>query len=154
MSRLPVSLLTGFLIVAAAVLPAASAAASAEQDAINQLNQVRQSNGLAQLRTSESLHRSSSRYAKHMIDADYFGHASRIAASGAFGRVGETLELHAGFRVDPGGTINELDELARAPHGAAVEQLPLGRDGDRPRTNRVEACDRVGGARGRAPVAV
>ena len=107
MSRLPVSLLTGFLIVAAAVLPAASAAASAEQDAINQLNQVRQSNGLAQLRTSESLHRSSSRYAKHMIDADYFGHASRIAASGAFGRVGETLELHAGFRVDPGETINE-----------------------------------------------
>ena len=107
MRRLPVSLLTGFLIVAAAVLPAASAAASAEQDAIDQLNQVRQSNGLAQLRTSESLHRSSSRYAKHIIDTGYFGHASRIAASGAFGRVGETLELHAGFRADPGGTINE-----------------------------------------------
>jgi hypothetical protein len=137
LSRLPVSLLTGFLIVAAAVLPGASAAASAEQDAIDQLNQVRQSNGLAQLRTSESLHRSSSRYAKHIIDTDYFGHASRIAASGRSGR-----------------DCQRVDELARAPHGAAVEQLPLGRDGDRPRTNRVEAGDRVGGARGRAPVAV
>jgi uncharacterized protein YkwD len=107
LSRLPVSLLTGFLIVAAMVLPAASAANTAQQDAIAQLNQIRQANGLAQLRASESLFRSSSRYARHMIAADYFGHASRIAASSAFGRVGETLELHSGWKADAGQTIDE-----------------------------------------------
>ena len=83
MRRLPVSLLTGLLIAVAVVLPAAPAAASAQQDAIDQLNQVRQANGLAPLRASESLHRSSTRYARQMIDTDYFGHASRIAASSA-----------------------------------------------------------------------
>ena len=89
------------------VLPAASAAATAQQDAIDQLNQIRQANGLAQLRASESLHRSSSRYARHMIATDYFGHASRIAASSAFGRVGETLELHSGWKADATQTIDE-----------------------------------------------
>ena len=107
MSRLPVALLTGLLIAVAVVLPAAPAAASAQQDAIDQLNQVRQANGLAQLRASESLHRSSTRYAKHMIDTEYFGHASRIAASSAFGRLGETLELHSGWQADPAQTIDE-----------------------------------------------
>jgi uncharacterized protein YkwD len=106
LSRLPVLLLTGFLIAAAAVLPVASAAADPQRDAIDHLNQIRQANGLAQLRTSESLHRSSSRYAKHMIESDYFGHASHIAASSAFGRVGETLELQNGWSVDPASTIS------------------------------------------------
>jgi uncharacterized protein YkwD len=104
LSRLPV-FLTG-LLIAAALLPAAAAAASAEDDAIDQLNEVRQANGLSKLRASESLHRSSERYAKHMVDSDYFGHASRIAASSAFGRVGETLELNSGWKVDPGQTIS------------------------------------------------
>jgi len=107
LSRLPVSLLTGFLIVAAMVLPAASAAATPQQDAIDQLNQIRQANGLAQLHASESLFRSSGRYARHMIATDYFGHASRIAASSAFGRVGETLELHSGWKADAAQTIDE-----------------------------------------------
>jgi uncharacterized protein YkwD len=117
LSRLPVSLLTGFLIVAAMVLPAAAAAATAQQDAIDQLNQVRQANGLAQLRASGSLHRSSSRYARHMIAADYFGHASRISASNAFGRVGETLELHSGWKADAAQTI---DEWMHSPAHRAV----------------------------------
>ena len=89
------------------VLPAATAAASPQGDAIAQLNDVRQANGLSELQASESLHRSSTRYAQHMIDTDYFGHASRIAASGAFGRIGETLELHPGWKADPGQTIEE-----------------------------------------------
>jgi uncharacterized protein YkwD len=104
--RLPVSLLTG-LLIAATVLPAASAAASVQDDAIDKLNSIRQANGLPSLRASQSLHRSSTHYARHMIDADYFGHASRIAASSAFGRVGETLELHSGWKADPAQTINE-----------------------------------------------
>jgi uncharacterized protein YkwD len=107
LSRLPVSLLTGLLIAAATVLPAASATASPQGDAIAQLNRIRQANGLRELRASESLHRSSTRYARHMIAAHYFGHASRIAASGAFGRVGETLELHSGWTADPAATISE-----------------------------------------------
>jgi uncharacterized protein YkwD len=105
--RLPVAVLTGLLVVAATVLPAATAAASPQQDAIDQLNVIRRANGLAELRASDSLHRSSTRYARHMIENDYFGHAARIAVSSAFGRAGETLELHAGWNADPAQTITE-----------------------------------------------
>jgi uncharacterized protein YkwD len=104
LSRLPVALLTGFLIAVTVALPAA---ASPQSDAISQLNQIRTSNGLPVLRASESLYRSSTRYARKMIDTDYFGHASRIAASSAFGRVGETLEMHSGWRTNPSETITE-----------------------------------------------
>ena len=114
MSRLPVALLTGFLIAAVLALPAA---ASPQRDAIIQLNQVRQAHGLPSLRASESLYRSSTRYAHHMIHADYFGHASRIAASSAFGRIGETLELHSGWNADPARTI---DEWMHSPGHRAV----------------------------------
>jgi uncharacterized protein YkwD len=103
LSRLPVSLLTGFLIAAVVALPAA---ASPQGDAINQLNQLRQASGLPALQASESLHRSSTKYARRMIENDYFGHASRIAASSAFGRIGETLELHPGWNADPAQTIS------------------------------------------------
>ena len=41
-----------------------------------------------------------------MVENDYFGHASRIAAGSAFGRVGETLELHPGWKPDPAQTIS------------------------------------------------
>jgi uncharacterized protein YkwD len=101
--RLPVSLLTGLLISAVVALPAA---ASPQQDAINQLNQQREASGLPALRASDSLERSSTRYARRMIATDYFGHASHIAASSAFGRIGETLELHAGWKADPAQTIS------------------------------------------------
>jgi uncharacterized protein YkwD len=103
LSRLPVSLLTGFLIAAVVALPAA---ASPQGDAINQLNQLRQASGLPALQASESLHRSSTKYARRMIENDYFGHASRIAASSAFERLGETLELHSGWKADPAQTIS------------------------------------------------
>jgi uncharacterized protein YkwD len=102
LSRLPVALLTGFLIAAVVALPAA---ASPQGDAIGQLNQLRKASGLPSLQASESLQRSSTKYARRMIATDYFGHASRIAASGAFGRVGETLELHSGWKADPAQTI-------------------------------------------------
>lgn len=103
MSRLPVSLLTGLLIAATVALPAA---ASPQGDAIGQLNEVRASSGLPALRASESLHRSSTRYARRMIRTDYFGHSSSIAASSAFGRLGETLALHGGWRANPAQTIS------------------------------------------------
>jgi uncharacterized protein YkwD len=98
--RLPVAVLTGLLVVA--LLPAAQAAANAQSDAIAQLNQIRHAHGLKELRPSRSLHRSSTRYAEHMVDTDYFGHGSRIAVSSQFGRAGETLELHSGWQPEPG----------------------------------------------------
>jgi uncharacterized protein YkwD len=102
--RLPVAVLTGLLVVA--LLPAAQAAANAQRDAIDQLNQIRRSHDLKELRPSPSLHRSSTRYAEHMVDTDYFGHGSRIAVSSRFGRAGETLELHSGWEPEPGLAIN------------------------------------------------
>jgi uncharacterized protein YkwD len=103
--RLPVVLLTGFFVAAATLLPAAPAAATAEQHAIAQLNQIRQANGLPALRASGALHRSSTRYAHHMVATHYFGHESRIAVSGHFDRAAETLAMHAGQRAQPGRTI-------------------------------------------------
>ena len=41
-----------------------------------------------------------------MVDADYFGHASRIAVSSPFGRAGETLEMHSGWKPEPGVAIS------------------------------------------------
>ena len=106
MRRLPVAVLTGALIAAAVVLPAGPAAASAQEDAIAQLNQVRSANGLPQLRVSPSLHRSSTRYARQMINTDYFGHRSRISVSSQFGRAGETLALQSGWGSPPSQTVH------------------------------------------------
>jgi len=114
--RLPVALLTGLLILA--LLPAAQAAANAQRDAIDQLNQIRAAHGLKALRPSRSLHRSSTRYAEHMVDTDYFGHASRIAVSSAFGRAGETLELHSGWQPEPGLAISGW--MNSPPHRAVL----------------------------------
>jgi uncharacterized protein YkwD len=97
--RLPVAALTGLLVLA--LLPAAQAAASAQRDAIVQLNQIRRDHGLAALRSSRSLHVSSTRYARHMVSSNYFGHGARIAVGSQFGRAGETLELHPGWEPDP-----------------------------------------------------
>jgi uncharacterized protein YkwD len=102
LSRLPVFVLTGLLIAAAIAAPAAAAPAGA---AIDQLNDIRRASGLAPLRQSPALARSSTRYARHMIRADYFGHSSRIAVSSQFGRAGETLALHNGFSPQAGATI-------------------------------------------------
>jgi uncharacterized protein YkwD len=97
--------LTG-LVLLVTLLPAAEAAANAQRDAIDQLNTIRRAHGLAALRQSRSLHQSSTRYARHMVKADYFGHASRIAVGSQFGRAGETLELHSGWQPEPGVAIS------------------------------------------------
>jgi uncharacterized protein YkwD len=103
--RLPVAVLTGLALVVA-LLPVATAAANPQRDAIDQLNQIRHAHGLAPLRPSLSLHRSSTRYARHMVQTNYFGHAARIAVSSRFGHAGETLELHSGWRPEPGLAID------------------------------------------------
>ena len=119
MRRLPVSAVTGLLIAALTLLPAASAtAASPQRQAISELNQIRHANGLPSLRPSPSLHRSSTRYARHMVSADYFGHASRIAVSSSFGRAGETLAMHSGWTPEPGVTISQW--MHSPPHKAVL----------------------------------
>ena len=118
MRRIPVLAVTGLLIVLAVLLPAGSAEASAQGDAITKLNQIRQANGLSQLRTSDSLRRSSTRYARHMIQTDYFGHPARIGVSGRFARAGETLALHAGWSANPSGTVD--DWMSSPAHRAVL----------------------------------
>jgi uncharacterized protein YkwD len=115
--RLPVALLTGFLVVAATLLPAATAAANPQQEAIGQLNEVRRANGLPALHGSAALDRSSTRYARHMVDMHRFGHASRIAVASQFARAGETLALHPGWTPLPDQT---LDEWMSSPTHRAV----------------------------------
>jgi uncharacterized protein YkwD len=115
LSRLPVFVLTG-LLIAAVTAPAAAAAPAG--DAVDQLNDIRRANGLAPLRQSPSLARSSTRYARHMVRTDYFGHSSRIAVSSQFGRAGETLALHDGFSPQAGETI--ADWMTSPGHRAVL----------------------------------
>jgi uncharacterized protein YkwD len=116
--RFPVSALTGLLIVVASMAFAGPAAANSERDAIDKLNSIRQANGLPALRPSLSLHESADRYAQHMIDTDYFGHASRIAVGSRFGHAGETLALDSGWEVQPGLAIDQW--MNSAPHRAVL----------------------------------
>jgi uncharacterized protein YkwD len=102
LSRLPVFALTGLLVLAFA----GPATAAPQDDAIAQLNEVRKSHGLAPLRQSTALERSSTRYAREMIRGDYFGHSSKIAVSSDFERAGETLALPDGFAPQPSRTIS------------------------------------------------
>jgi uncharacterized protein YkwD len=81
--------------------------ANAPRDAIDQLNQIRRAHGLAELRPSISLHRSSTRYAHQMMSHGYFGHSSRIAVGSQFGQAGETLALHSGWSAQPRQTISQ-----------------------------------------------
>jgi uncharacterized protein YkwD len=104
-SRLPVSALTGLLVAIATLVPAAPAAADAQGHAIDQLNQIRASNGMSALRSSPTLDRSATRYARQMLRTDHFGHASRIAVSSDFESAGETLAMHDGWAPQPGRTI-------------------------------------------------
>jgi uncharacterized protein YkwD len=104
--RLPVSLLTGFLVLAALVIPAVPAAADVQRDAIYQINQIRADHGVAPLRPSPSLHRSATRYARQMVRRRYFGHAARIAMSSGFGQRGETLAMHSGWTPLPDAAVS------------------------------------------------
>jgi uncharacterized protein YkwD len=76
-----------------------SASGSAADTAVDSINHARAKRGLRALRVSPSLKRSSRRYASWMLKHDYFGHQSRITASGSFRRLGETLAMRYGGSV-------------------------------------------------------
>jgi uncharacterized protein YkwD len=101
----------------AALLPA-SAAAGAEREAIDALNDVRRANGLAALRVSKSLSRSSGRYARRMLRHDFFGHGPSIDVAGGFRSAGETLAYHTGWRARPRRTVRRW--MASPGHRAVL----------------------------------
>jgi len=85
---LPVALLLALLI------PAGASASSPQQNMLAKINKIRAKHGLHKLRFSRSLQRSATRYSRHMERSGYFGHSSRIRASGKFSSLGEILEAH------------------------------------------------------------
>jgi uncharacterized protein YkwD len=87
-------------------LPSSAAAGGAEREAIDALNDVRRANGLAPLRVSQSLNRSSSSYAWRMLRHDFFGHGPSIDVAGGFRSAGETLAYHTGWNAQPRRTVS------------------------------------------------
>lgn len=60
------------------------------------INTARQRNGLAPLRVSKSLNRSSKRFSDRLMQSDVFGHADHVQAARRFEGLGEVLEKHSG----------------------------------------------------------
>ena len=96
----------------------ADAGVSVEARAIESLNQIRASNGLAPLRTSNSLSQSADAYSRHMLVHDFFGHQARILVASRFHTVGETLAWHSGFQ--PGARRTVRQWMASPPHRAVL----------------------------------
>ena len=94
------------------------AGADAEGRAIDSLNQIRASKGLAPLRASRSLARSANAYARHMLAHDFFGHQARIPVASRFRTAGETIAWHSGWRPGPRRTVRQW--MASPPHRAVL----------------------------------
>jgi len=74
----------------------ATASASPIGTMLAKINTYREQNGLRPLRANGSLMHSASSYSGYCMAAGYFGHLSRIRASGRFHTLGEILEIHTG----------------------------------------------------------
>jgi uncharacterized protein YkwD len=99
------ALLACAITAGAMLLPSSAAAAGAERRAVDALNDVRRAHGLAPLRVSKGLKRSSGAYARRMLRHDFFGHGARIGVPGGFRSAGETLAYHTGWKPKPRRTI-------------------------------------------------
>lgn len=110
-----VLLLVGWALAAPAMSHAAVHANQLEM--LSAVNEVRAQHGLRLFRGDAGLHRSAHAYAHWMLRNGYFGHLSRIRASG-FSRIGETLALHSGLRPSPRTTVRRW--LASPPHRALM----------------------------------
>jgi len=82
---------------AIAVTASAAAARSPEMLMIHKVNHYRRLHGLRPLRVSHSLMHSAKSYAHWEMRHGYFGHQSRIHASGRYRRLGEILEWQRGL---------------------------------------------------------
>lgn len=85
---------------------------------LQEINKARQANGLASLRGSSSLRRTSKRYAGYMLRSGYFGHLTRIRASRRFRRLGEIIAIHRGSRLAIRNTVRRW--LNSPPHRAVI----------------------------------
>jgi uncharacterized protein YkwD len=74
--------------------------------------------GLAPFHGSASLHRSATAYARWMLRSEYFGHLTRIRASGRFARLGEALAWHSDRRARVSGTVHRW--MHSPPHRALI----------------------------------
>ena len=86
------------LTVAAAAPGVTSAHASTASSMVSEMNSIRQARGVGPLRMSESLNRSSYRWARYLMRRDWLGHASLRAAHAR----GEIIEMHSGSRAGIG----------------------------------------------------
>jgi uncharacterized protein YkwD len=109
------------VVAAAAALLCPSAAFaldSAEGRAIDSLNEIRTSRGLAPLRASKSLANSANAYSRRMLAEEFFGHQASIQLSSKFRTAGETLAWHSGWQPGPGRTVRRW--MASPPHRAIL----------------------------------
>jgi uncharacterized protein YkwD len=90
------------LLVCVLAVPASAAAESAPMAMLKKVNAYRAKHGIGKLRLSRSLAHSAKRYSRHMMRSGYFGHSSRIHASGKYRTLGEIIEWHRSARPDPG----------------------------------------------------
>jgi uncharacterized protein YkwD len=112
------ALLACAVTAGATLLLSSPAAAGPEREAIDALNDVRRANGLAPLRVSKGLSRSSGRYALRMLRHDFFGHGSSIDVPGRFRSAGETLAYHTGWKARPRRTVRRW--MASPGHRAVL----------------------------------
>ena len=79
--------------------PVAAEARKSPSLMVDKINEVRRAQGLAPMRYSSSLSRSSRRFARYLARTDQFTHGARISASNRFSRLGEVLALMRGWQV-------------------------------------------------------
>jgi uncharacterized protein YkwD len=116
---------TAWIATACAALvaaPAAGAAPSTDADRmLQEVNQLRAWHGLPALTVSESLSRSSRRFAAWQMRSDRFGHLDRIRAGAGWGALGEAIAIRAGHRPRVSATLRSW---ARSPSHAALLLSP------------------------------
>jgi uncharacterized protein YkwD len=112
------ALLACALTLVAMALPVTARAADPEQEAVDQVNQLRAARGLAALHVSSSLRRSARRYAAEMLRRDHFGHLPHIEIASRFRYAGEALAIHWNLHAEPLKTVREW--MASPPHRALL----------------------------------
>lgn len=101
------------------VIPAAAARDQrGAMEMVGAINEVRAQHGLASLRPSDSLRRSSFAFARRLMRTDRFGHAARIHASSRFRMLGEALAYHSDHRLRKSLTVRGW--MQSPPHRALV----------------------------------
>src|SRR3954466_9041923 len=85
------------VLAAALVVPAGASAGSPALQMLKRINKVRRNHHLPKLHGPRSPRPTARRYSRHQMRHHYFGHASRIHASGRYHTLGEILEIHRSY---------------------------------------------------------